>query len=74
MRHPTMRGKLSGGALGDFGARDVHGNGFLEAIKDFVGGVLQTGVGLVQLASCLGGELTQLVTVVDVGHCSKNQV
>ena len=67
-------GSLSSAALRELGARNVHGNGLLEAIKDFVGGVLQARVGLVQLACGLRGKLTQLVTVVDVSHCSKNQV
>jgi hypothetical protein len=65
---------LGGAALGELVARDVHRHGFLEAVEDFVGGVLQTGVRFVQLASGFGGELAQLITVVDVGHCSKNQV
>jgi len=50
----------------------VHGNGVLEAIEDFVGGVLDTSVGFVQLAGCLGGKLTEFVAIGDVSECSKN--
>src|SRR5208283_5111775 len=52
----------------------IHGDGVLEAVKHFVGGVLQAGVGLVQLARRLGGKLAELVAIGDVGECSKNKV
>ena len=52
----------------------VHGNGLAEALEDLVGGVLEAGVGLVQLAGRLRCQLTELVAVVDVGQCSENKV
>ena len=52
----------------------ILGDGVLEAIENFVGGVLQTGVGLVKLTSRLGGQLTEFVAVGDVGESSKNEI
>ena len=52
----------------------VPGNGVLEPVEDFVGGVLETGVGLVELAGRLGGELAELIAVGDVSKCSKDKV
>jgi len=53
---------------------DVHGDGVLEAVEDLVRGVLQAGVGLVELAGSLGGELTELVAVGDVGECTEDEI
>jgi hypothetical protein len=59
----------------DAGGRShVLGNGVLEAVENFVGGVLEAGVGLVQLAGRLGGKLAKLVAIGDVSECSKNEV
>jgi hypothetical protein len=46
----------------------------LKAAQDFIGGVLQPSVGLVQLASCLARQLTQLVAIGDMRKSSKNQI
>ena len=51
-----------------------HGDGVLETVEDVVGGVLQAGVGLVQLAGGLGGELTELVSVIYVREGTKDQI
>src|SRR6185437_6337589 len=64
-RRSTRGGRLRG---------DAHGNGFAKAVQHLVGGVLQAGVGLMQLASGLRGKLAELVAVGNVGECSKNKV
>src|SRR5665213_3570257 len=46
----------------------VHRDRVLETVQNLVGRVLQAGVGLVQLAGRLGGELAQLIAVGDVGE------
>jgi hypothetical protein len=56
------------------GRGNILGYGVLEAIKNFIGGVLETGVGLVQLAGRLGSELAEFVAVGDVGESSKNEI
>ena len=61
-------------ALNSRGRGHILGDGVLETIENFVGGVLQTGVGLVQLAGRLRGKLAKLVTVSDVGECSKDEI
>jgi hypothetical protein len=77
---PEGRGPLGRAAFLESDALDgrrsslVLGNGVLEPVENFVGGVLQTGVGLVELAGRLGGELAELVAVGDVSKCSKDKV
>src|SRR5271168_1221631 len=39
----------------------------VEADQNLIGGVLEARVWLVQLARCLGGQLTQCVTILNVG-------
>ena len=46
----------------------------VEAVKDLVGCVLEPGAGLVELASGLRGQLTELVTVGHMRQCPKNQI
>ena len=65
---------LEGDTLNSRRSSGVHGDGVLEAIEDFIGGVLQAGVGLVELASRLGSELTELITIGYVGECSKDKI
>jgi len=62
-----------GQKLGGLGV-DVHRHGVLEALEDLVGGVLQAGVGLVQLAGGLGGELAELIPVGDVREGTKDEI
>jgi hypothetical protein len=52
----------------------IHRHRILEPVEDIIGRVLQTGVGLVQLAGRLRGELTQLVAVRHVRESSKNKI
>ena len=56
------------------GRGHILGDGVLEAVENFVGGVLEASVGLVQLSRRLGGELTELVAVGDVSEGSKNEI
>jgi hypothetical protein len=42
--------------------------------KHFVRGVLQAGVRLVELPCGLGGQLTELVTILYVGECPIYQI
>ena len=55
-------------------ARHAHGHGILETVEHLIGGVLEAGVGLVELARRLGGKLAQLIAVVHVSEGSKNQI
>src|ERR1700722_3973517 len=52
----------------------IHWNRVLEAVQNFIGRVLKTGVGLVQLPRRLGRKLAQFVAVVHVRESSKNQI
>jgi len=61
-------------ALHGRGRASILGDGVLEAVENFVSGVLQAGIGLVQLAGRLGGQLAEFVAVCDVGESSKNEV
>lgn len=45
-----------------------------KTTKNFVRGVLNTGVGLVELTRGLRSELAKLVTILDVRKCSKNKI
>jgi len=65
---------LKGDALDRRRSRCIHGDGVLKAVEDFVGGVLETGVGLVEFAGRLGGELAELITIGDVSESSKNKI
>jgi hypothetical protein len=65
---------LEGYALDAWLSVGVHRDGVLEAVEDFIRGVLQTGVGLVKLAGRLGGKLAELVAVGNVGESSKNKI
>jgi hypothetical protein len=61
----------------EFGFRfglEVHRDGVLETVENLIGGVLEAGVGLMQLAGRFGGELAELIAVGDVGQCSKNEI
>jgi hypothetical protein len=69
------RAAISKGYLFDNGLnRLIHRNRILEPVEDVIRGVLKTGVRLVELASRLGGELTQLVAVRHVRESSKNKI
>jgi hypothetical protein len=46
----------------------------LEAAQNFVGGVLQPCIRLVQLTSCFAGQLTELVAIGHMRECPKNQI
>jgi hypothetical protein len=46
----------------------------VEADENLIGGVLETGVGLVQLTGCLRGKLAQCVTILNVGKCPKDKI
>ena len=46
----------------------------IEADQNFIRGVLQPGVRLVQLAGRLGGQLAKLVPVLHMGKRPKNQI
>jgi hypothetical protein len=46
----------------------------MEPNKHFVRGVLQAGVRFVKLPRGLGGQLTELVTIRNVGKCPINQI
>jgi hypothetical protein len=46
----------------------------MKAVKNFVGGVLQPRVGLVQLASCLACQLAELVAIGYMIESPKNQI
>src|ERR1700751_1906271 len=46
----------------------------MESDKHFVRGVLQAGVRLVKLPCGLGGQLTELVTIRNVGECPIDQI
>ena len=48
--------------------------GRLKADQDFVRGVLQPCIRLVELTSCLAGQLTKLVAVGHMRECPKNQI
>ena len=61
-------------ALDGRGGSHILGDGVLKAVENFVGGVLQTSVGLVQLPRRLGSQLTELVAVGDVSESSKNEI
>ena len=50
------------------------GVGGVEADEDFVGGVLQPGIRLVQLPGSLARQLAELVAIGDVRKCTKNQI
>jgi len=50
------------------------GVGGVEADEDFVRGVLQPSVRLVQLPGSLARQLTELVAIGDVRKCTKNQI
>jgi hypothetical protein len=52
----------------------IHRYRILEAVQDIVGRVLETGIRLVQLASRLRGQLTQLVAIRHVRESSKNKI
>jgi hypothetical protein len=45
----------------------VYGVAFVKPYQDLIGGVLQSGCGLVELAGRLRGELAKLITVPDMG-------
>jgi len=49
-------------------------HGITKTVQYFVGRVLQTGVGLVQLTCSLRGKLTELIAVLYVSEGSKNEV
>jgi hypothetical protein len=59
------RGSLMNGIRGDRA-------GLVEANQHIIGRILEPGVGLMQLARGLGGQLTELIPVLDVGKCPKN--
>ena len=65
---------LEGGLLADRLDSFVHRNRVLEAVENFIGRVLKTGVGLVQLTGRLRGELAELVAVCHVCECSEDQI
>jgi hypothetical protein len=46
----------------------------MEAHKNLIGGVLKTGIGLVQLAGRFGGQLTQCIAIRNVGKCPKDKI
>jgi hypothetical protein len=46
----------------------------LKAVQHLIGGVLEAGVGLVQLTGCLASQLAQLVAIGDMRESSKNQI
>jgi hypothetical protein len=54
--------------------RQGTGVGGVEADEDFVCGVLQPSVRLVQLPGSFARQLAELVTIGDVRKCSKNQI
>jgi hypothetical protein len=52
----------------------THGARLMEPNKHFVRGVLQAGVRFVKLPRGLGGQLTELVTIRNVGECPIDQI
>jgi hypothetical protein len=52
----------------------IHRNGVLETVQDFIGGVLEAGIGFMQFARCFGCKLTELITIVYVRKGTKDQI
>ncbi len=52
----------------------IHRNCVLKAVEDFIGGVLQASIGLMQFARGFGCELAELITIVYVRKGTKNQI
>jgi hypothetical protein len=52
----------------------IHGKSVLETIKDLIRGVLKPGIRLMQLTSCLGSKLAELIAIRDVGESSKDKI
>jgi hypothetical protein len=46
----------------------------VEANENFIRGVLKAGIGLVQLTRSLRGQLTQCITIFNVGKCPKDKI
>jgi|HubBroStandDraft_2_1064218.scaffolds.fasta_scaffold197053_1 hypothetical protein len=46
----------------------------MKAVQDFISGVLQPCIRLVQLAGCLASQLTELVAIGHMRKCPKYQI
>jgi hypothetical protein len=68
-----LRGATLGGGDAVFDGQ-VHRNGILKAVENLIRGVLEAGIGLVQLASSLGSKLTELIAVIHVRESTKDQI
>jgi hypothetical protein len=72
--NPLRRAALLHRFCGQRGSRRSGGIRCMKADEDFVRGVLQTGIRLMQLTSRLARKLTKLIAIGHMRECPKNQI